>query len=1336
MIPLSFAQRRLWFFEQAHGATAAYNLPFALRLRGTLDEAALRTALTDVVDRHEVLRTLCLAVEDEPYQRVLDSGEREVPWLVSPCAPGELTEALAAAGRIGFDLATELPLRAHLFETGPDDRTLLLVMHHIATDGWSLGPLVRDLAAAYTARLAGHAPVWEPLPVQYSDYTLWQQDLLGEPDDPDSIIARQLTHWRDTLAGLPDESALPTDRARPAQPSHRGGATTLTTGAELHRRLLALARTEQATVFMVVHAALLALMHRVGAGDDLAIGTATAGRTDDALDDLVGFFVNTLALRTDLSGDPTFRQLVARVREVDLEAFAHADVPFDRLVEELNPARSLTRHPLFQIMLLVQQEKSGDALRLPGLSVDPVGAGTGAAKSFDLTIAIGDTYDAAGEPSGLSLNVDFMADLFDMATVDTLIERLARLLDDALTRPDVPIGELGVLSAGELAALPARWTGPTVDVPPGTLVPDAVAAHARRRPGATALTCGTEHLTYAQLDARANQLAHHLVDRGVRPGDLVGVCLGRGTDMIVALLGSHRAGAAYVPLDAGYPADRLAFLIEDSQAAAIITGGAERALVPDTGAVLVDLTADAAALAARPGTPPGITVPDDSAAYVIYTSGSTGRPKGVVVEHRNLADLCRWLGQEYAITPGDRVSQVATQGFDASVIEIWPALFAGAALCVAEQDVLDDADALVDWVADAGITFLLLPTPRVDLVLDDLTDRAPALRFVYCGGDVLRNRPRPGASFVFTNMYGPTECTVAATAGAVAPQGTPGAEGLPDIGGPVANTRTYVLDDRLRPVPDGVRGELYLAGAGVARGYLRRPGLTAGRFVADPYGPPGTRMYRTGDAVSRRADGRLVFAGRTDQQVKLRGLRIETGEIESVLARHPDVGAAVVRVGPGRGGAEALLAHVIPAGTGPGTTRPDPVALRAFAAERLPGFMVPAHLMVLDAFPLTPNGKIDTRRLPAPDPDAASGSVDPSGSSAGAAFRPPRTEREHLLCGIFADVLRTERRVGADDSFFDLGGHSLLATRLSSRIRAAFGVRLGLRTLFETPTPAGLADRLDHASDPAEPHGVLLPLRTTGSLPPLFCVHPSAGVGSVYSGLLTALAPEQPVYALQSRALADPGAAPGSISAMAADYLTELRAVRPHGPYHLLGWSFGAGVAHEMAVQLQSDGEEVGLLAMLDGYPPDPSWDRLWQPEDPHTLAALLANLGWDAGKWGDAGVTYGSYLTAVRDPQGPLGGLPADIAAALPRAFAANLSLLPGFTPGTFRGDVLYFHATADKTARSPHPDAWHPYLTGGLDLHPVDCDHGAMVGAEALALMAGRLRSALRAPQPVPTP
>ncbi|MFG3347487.1 amino acid adenylation domain-containing protein [Streptomyces sp. NPDC048018] len=1321
MIPLSFAQRRLWFFEQAHGSTAAYNLPFALRLRGTLDQEALRAALADVVGRHEVLRTLCLSVADEPYQRILGTGERDVPWHVSACAADDLAGALAAAGRVGFDLTAELPIRAHLFVTAPEDHTLLLVMHHIATDGWSLGPLVRDLAAAYEARLAGRAPGWEPLPVQYSDYTLWQHDLLGDPDDPDSLIARQLRHWTKTLAGLPEESTLPADRGRPAEPSHRGGATALTTGPELHRRLLALARTEQATVFMVVHAALAALMHRVGAGTDVAIGTAIAGRTDDALDDLVGFFVNTLALRTDLSGDPTFRELLARVREVDLDAFAHADVPFDRVVEELAPPRSLTRHPLFQIMLLVQQEKSGEALRLPGLTADAMGAGTGTAKSFDLTIAIGDTYDAAGEPAGLSLNVDFAADLFDIATVDMLVGRLVRLLDAALGSPDVPVGGLDILSGEELAALPGRSAGPALAVPPGTRVPDVIAGHARRAPDATALTYGTERLTYGELDGRANQLAHHLVDVGVRPGDLVGVCLGRGTGMIAALLGIHRAGAAYVPLDASYPAERLAFLIEDSRAAAIVTGGAERALLPDTGAVLVDLDAEATALAARPATAPGAAVTDGDAAYVIYTSGSTGRPKGVVVEHRNLADLCVWLTQEYGITPADRVSQVATQGFDASVIEIWPALFAGAALCVAEQEVLDDAEALVDWVADAGVTFCLLPTPRVDLVLDDLTDRAPALRIVYCGGDVLRNRPRPDASFVFTNMYGPTECTVAATAGVVAPQGGPGSDGLPDIGGPTANTRCHVLDDWLRPVPDGVRGELYLAGDGVARGYLRRPDLTAGRFVADPYGPPGTRMYRTGDAVRRLPDGRLVFAGRTDQQVKLRGLRIETGEIESVLARHPDVGAAVVRVGTAPGGAEALIAHAIPAGD----TRPEPAALRAFAAGSLPDYMVPAHVVVLDAFPLTPNGKIDLRRLPAPE----AGPHDPDARP----FRPPRTERERILCGIFADVLRVEQ-VGVDDGFFDLGGHSLLATRLISRIRAAFGVRFGLRTLFEAPTVAGLAARLD-APEAAETPGVLLPLRSTGSLPPLFCVHPSAGVGSVYSGLLTALGPDQPVYGLQARALTEPDAAPDSVRAMAADYLAEIRAVQPEGPYHLLGWSFGAGVAHEMAVQLQAWGQEVALLAMLDGYPPDPTWDRGWRAEDPETLAALLLNLGHDTAPWGARGPSYAEYEATVRDADGPLGGLPADIAAALPGAFAANLSLLPGFTPGVFDGDVLYFHATADKHAQSPRPEAWQPYLTGLLDLHAVDCDHGGIVRPGPLSVIAPRLRAHVAGRTPATT-
>ncbi|MFJ8042102.1 amino acid adenylation domain-containing protein [Kitasatospora sp. NPDC096147] len=1281
--PLSPAQARLWFHEQVQGPSAAYNLPYALRLDGELDTAALRRALTDLTDRHEILRTTYLEGPDGPLQRVLPTGTTP-EWVEHDTPEADLDTALAAGCGHVFDLTTELPLRAVLHRLAPDAHVLLLVTHHIATDGWSLGPLLRDLAAAYAARAGGLAPAWQPLPVQYADYTLWQQELLGSDQDPESLLSAQLAHWRGELAALPDEVTVPLDRPRPARPTFRGAAVSTTGSTALQARLTGFARAQQATTYMVVQAALAALLARLGVGTDVPIGTATAGRTDEALDDLVGFFVNTLVLRTDASGDPSFRQLLHRARETALAAYAHQDVPFERLVEEANPARSLSRHPLFQIMLLTQPPGSGHGAGYPGLTSTPVAIGTGSAK-FDLTLAVAETEE------GLRLTADYATDLLDGASVSRLLAQLLRLLDAALADPDRPIGTLPLLTAAEEAAAlaPGTVTGPAT-VP----VHELIAEHARVTPDAPALECGERVLSYRQLDTAANELAQHLTARGVRRGDPVGVCLGRGPELVVTLLAVLKAGAAYVPLDASYPADRLAFLAEDAGLRLVVT---EPALADRlTGTELVHYGEQTGA----PATAPAVTVGQRDAAYVIYTSGSTGRPKGVVVEHGGLSDLCAWMRRAYGVAATDRASQIATPGFDASVMELWPVLTAGGTACLPDPALLEDAEALTEWVAEARITACFMPTPRLEASLDDLTARPGALRLLYLGGDTLRRWPEPGVPFRMVNMYGPTEYTVAATAADLGPEPSPGA--LPPIGTAVDNTRAYVLDQHLRPVPVGATGELYLSGTGITRGYLNRPGLTAERFVADPHSTDGARMYRTGDLVRRRPDGRLAFAGRADQQVKIRGLRIELGEIEAQLTRHPAVLQAALDVRDGR-----LVAYLT--ATGP----VDGAELRRHAAGQLPEYMVPAAYVQLDALPLTPNGKLDRRALPAPElPTRAEG-------------RAPRTPREELLRTLFAEAL-TQPDLTVDDDFFALGGHSLLATRLVSRIRTALGVRLNLRSLFEAPTVAALAELLDSGAE-SDALAVLLPLRPRGSRPPLFCVHPAAGISWVFSGLLRTLDPEQPVYGLQSRAFAEPSAAPVSIEQMAKDYLEQLRRVQPEGPYHLLGWSYGGAVAHEMACQLRSAGEEVALLAMLDGYPPIPAQLRAWSPEDGSTLAALLATLGYPLDGYRDGRPTPAEYRAAVREPDGPLAGLERELTEALPRVFAANLNLLAGHTPGHFDGDLLFYLATADRTADSADPALWLPHLGGRLTVHAIDTAHALMTRPEPLAAIRPTLTAAL---------
>ncbi|MYW09740.1 amino acid adenylation domain-containing protein, partial [Streptomyces sp. SID2563] len=1038
-VPLSFAQRRLWFLHRMEGPSATYNIPLALRLTGDLDERALETALADVVERHESLRTVFPAVAGVPCQRVLDADAARPRLRVTKTAERELPDRLAEAARQGFELSGEPPLRAELFRLTEEEHVLLLVVHHIAGDGWSTGPLSQDLATAYAARSEGAKPQWSPLPVQYADYALWQRELLGDGGDPDSLLGGQLAHWRERLAGLPDQIELPFDRPRPEAMSYRGAQLPVCVDAELHEGLRALARDGGASLFMVLQAGLAALLGKLGAGTDVPIGTPVAGRTDEALDDLVGFFVNTLVLRTDLSGDPTFTELLTRVRSEALAAYAHQDVPFEHLVEALNPARTLAHHPLFQTMLTLQNAPSG-TFDLPRLRVTSDLVPTGTAKC-DLTFVL------AEQPGGGGLSgvVEYSTDLFDAATVTAIVERWLRLLRAVAADPGRSIGQVDVLSDDELRALlPARQDAE----PPQHSLPALFERQVRADPDALAVTDGATTLTYGVLNARANRLAHALIERGVGPEQLVALALPRSADLVVAVLAVLKAGAAYVPVDPEYPAARISYLLQDTRPSLLLTTsqvgmeGADRLLL------------DTADLDGLPDTDPGVAVDPAHAAYVIHTSGSTGNPKGVVIPHRNVVRLFDTTRERFAFGADDVWTLFHSYAFDFSVWELWGPLLHGGRLVVVDHETSRSPGRFLDLLARERVTVLnQTPSAFHQLVQADAEDpdtgRRLALRTVVFGGEALEHarlaswyERHPEDAPRLVNMYGITETTVHVTHTELGRTATaPG-----DIGTALPDLRAYVLDAGLRPVAPGVPGELYVAGPGLARGYLNRPGLTAGRFVADPYGPAGSRMYRSGDVVRRAADGTLRYVGRADQQVKVRGFRIELGEIEAALATHPDIAQVAVLARQDRADDTRLAAYLVPAAG----AAPQPAALRAYLRERLPEHMVPSAFVTLDALPLTVNGKLDHRALPAPGPAPATTS------------RAPRTAREQILCELFAEVLGAPG-AGVDDGFFDLGGHSLLATRLAARIRATLGVEMPLRTLFEAPTPAALAAALGAA---------------------------------------------------------------------------------------------------------------------------------------------------------------------------------------------------------------------------------------------------------------------------------
>ncbi|WP_414945628.1 amino acid adenylation domain-containing protein, partial [Amycolatopsis sp. cmx-11-32] len=1025
LVPLSYAQQRLWFLDQLEGPSATYNIPLPLRLSGTLDIEVLRAAVADVVARHETLRTVFPVVDGSPRQRVLDPADAVVE--VSIVDPDDVDAAVDAKAREPFDLAGEPPIRVRLFQVALDEYVLLVVIHHIAGDGWSLAPLARDLATAYSARLRGKAPSWPPLPVQYVDYALWQRELLGDEDDPASPIFDQIEFWRHRLAGLPAELNLPTDRPRPSVAGYRGDSVAFHLDADVHQAALCLARSAGATVFMVVQTALAVTLSRLGAGVDIPIGTPVAGRTDEALDDLVGFFVNTLVLRTDVSGDPSFRELLDRVREADLAAFAHQDAPFERLVEVLNPERSLARHPLFQVMLSFHNNADA-VVDLPGLVVDGHDASTDAAK-FDLGFNMREELSAEGRPAGLAGAIEYAVDLFDAETVAVIGERLARVLTAAVAEPDRAVGALEVLSPAERRQLLTDWndTGRAYGF---ATIPDLVLAQAERLKDHVALRCGKSTVSYSDIAAGVQRLAAVLNTCGVGKGDVVAVALPRSERLLTTMLAVSLVGAAYLPLDPAHPAERTGYVLADAKPTLVVTDDSVSLPDTDVRVLSLDEPASAAAPAARVGAHP------DDAAYVIYTSGSTGRPKGVVVTHANLANFLHSMLERLELGEEDRLVAVTTTTFDIAALELYAPLLTGGTVVLAQT--VDPADLGV-LIRGSGATVMQATPTLWQSLVSENPEPLRGLR-VLVGGEALPATLAKELRAVtdrVTNLYGPTETTIWSTAAEIG-------DGPVSLGTPIANTQVYVLDQRLRLVPPGTPGELYIAGDGVARGYFGRFGQTAERFLACPFQSPGSRMYRTGDLVHWSHDGQLVFLGRADDQVKVRGFRIELGEIEAALERHAAVTRAAVTVHDNVRHGKQLAAYVMTEGVA------QSIDLRDHLRSLLPDYMVPGTIVFLETLPLTANGKLDRRALPAPNFAAEPG-------------RDPRTPLEEILCGLFAEVFEVPR-VGIDDGFFALGGHSLLATRLISRIRSVMDVEVGIRALFENPTVAGLAAALDTSS--------------------------------------------------------------------------------------------------------------------------------------------------------------------------------------------------------------------------------------------------------------------------------
>jgi amino acid adenylation domain-containing protein len=1025
----SFAQQRLWFLDQLLPGSTRYNVPAALRLAGRLDVEALSRSVNEIVRRHEVLRTTFASRGGRPVQVITPEVRLEVPVVDLGALPegereGRARRIVEEEASRPFDLARGPLVRVKLLRLSEEEHVAVLVMHHVACDGWSVGVLVRELGALYGAYVEGRPSPLAELPVQYADYARWQRSWLAG-----RLLEEEIEHWKRELGGSAPVLELPTDRPRPAVTTDRGATWRFEIPGPLYRKLERVGQREGATAFMTLLAGFEVLLCRYTGQADFCVGTPIANRRRSEVEGLVGFFVNTLVMRADLTGDPSFRELVARVRERALGAYAHQDVPFEMLVEALEPKRALGHSPLFQVMFAMG-EAPGEELALPGLGLSALPVER-VASTFDLTLSV------TPGPEGLRGVLEYNTDLFDEGTVARMAGHLQTLLEGIAADPERKVSALPLMGEEERRRVVVEWNETSGPLPAEETFHERFEGWARRTPDGVAVAFEEERLTYGELERRANRIAHHL--RGLRVGreSLVGICTERSPAMVAAVLGVMKAGGAYLPLDPAYPGERLGFMLADSGAGVLLTQEHLVGRLPGHGARVVRLDAEWEAIAREPGEAPGPVARGEDLAYVIYTSGSTGKPKGALLCHRGLCNLSEAQRRAFELGPGKRVLQFSPMSFDASVWEMAMSLGNGATLWLSRQETLADGAALTRLLREREIDVVTLP-PSVLNVLP--AEELGGLGTVISAGEActreMVERWAPGRRFV--NAYGPTETTVCASM----TECRAGEKRPPTIGRPLPNTRVYVLDGKLRPVPVGVAGELCVGGVNVARGYLGRPELTAERFVADPF-VAGGRLYRTGDLARFREDGELEYLGRADEQVKVRGFRIELGEVEGALRRQAGVEDCAVVAREGR--LVAYVAH------GEGAA-PAGAELKAALRRELPEHMVPTAYVVLAKLPLSPSGKVDRRALPAPE-------------GARTEERPyvaPRTEAEEALAGLCAELLGLER-VGVEDDFFELGGHSLLATQLLSRLRDAFGVELPLRALFESPTVAGLAAAVDAA---------------------------------------------------------------------------------------------------------------------------------------------------------------------------------------------------------------------------------------------------------------------------------
>jgi amino acid adenylation domain-containing protein len=1322
--PLSYNQQGFWVLNQLMPGTSLYHTPVAVRLSGWLDVTALRNALNFIVARHDALRTTFETIEGTPAQEVAREVVLELPVIDLSTEREGVREAAAKRilereTRRPFDLSKGPLIRALLVRVTEQEHMLLVTMHHIVTDGWSVGIFQRELSCLYQAFTSGEPITLPDLPIQYPDYSSWQRRWFAG-----QLYEAQLSYWKKQFETLPTVLELPTDHPRPnvqANRAFRGSRHTIALSKQVTNDLKVLSQKQGVTLFMTLLTAYKILCFRYTGEADIVVGTPIAGRQMPETENLIGLFINTLPMRTNLGGNPSFLEALGRVKATALGAYANQDLPFERLVKELQPERTLAHNPLFQVMFVLQNEEI-HPLRLPGLSTEAFRVDHNKA-NFDLTL---DVVERGGQ---LVCRFEANADLFEADTVERLMEHFQTLLAGIVENPELGISTLPLLSDAERRQLLVEWNNTTTDYPSHKCIQELFEEQVRETPDAVALICDDRQVAYRELNGQANQLAHYLRRRGVGPDTRVGLCVQRSPEMIVALLGILKAGGAYVPLDPDYPHARLQFMLADAQVPILITQEALLENLPGNTTEIIYLDRLSEKIEGESQSDPVIMTSPDHLAYVMYTSGSTGKPKGVAVTHRNVVRLVK--NTNYASFSADEIFlQSATISFDASTFEIWGSLLNGARLALMPPGCASLGQ-LGQAIKRYQVTTLWLTAGLFHLMVDNHLDDLKGVRQLLAGGDVLSvpHVQKVLAELKDTrliNGYGPTESTTFTCCHAITGASL---DGSVPIGRPIANTSVYILDRFMNPVPVGVQGELYIGGDGVARGYLDRPELNAERFVRDPFSQlASARLYRTGDLVRYQANGEIEFIGRIDNQVKVRGFRIELGEIELALAEHPSVREAVV-VARKDNGDKHLAAYLAP----PAGITPAIDELRDFLKGKLPDHMVPSVFVVLESLPLSPTGKVDRRALPTGEPTAP---------TVVTSFAPPADELELRLTKIWERVL-SKTSIGVNDNFFELGGHSLLAVRLFAQIEKSFGRNLPLATLFQSPTIKQLARVLRAEGWPASWSSLVM-IQGGGKRTPFFCIHAAGGNVLEYHDLARLLGPEQPFYGLQAKGLNGKEEPHTSIKEMAAHYLKEVREVQPEGPYLLGGRSSGGTIAFEMACQLAALGEEVALLALLDTYPAGyfkllPGSASLRQrasryrrrlvshAENMRQLKSLekftyvLRKLRYAPQK-----AKHKLYRRAYKIYERIGKPLPA----ALKNIEEINFAAVKDYVPQTFDGDVTLFLAT-DLTAAYDVHDGWRELVGGQIEVHEITGNHINIIKEPHVRLLAEKLRGCLERAQ-----